>query len=132
LEKPKKKKQSVKKDYEAGYNAFKKWQGQYYTGAKIGRRHKWHYDQGEWNEQKVTPDKWQFTYAVTKRRAGKAPKGSGVPVGTQYHWYILADQTADKLDANSYATSMSGTKYKIAHKRADKDKWNITEKGQKK
>ena len=27
---------------------------------------------------------------VTKRRAGHAPEGSGVPVGTEYHWYIVA------------------------------------------
>lgn len=34
-----------------------------------------------------------------------------------------------KLDANSYSTSMTGIKYKLAHKRAGKEKWNITEKG---
>lgn len=38
--------------------------------------------------KKVTPDKWQFTYNVTKRRAGIAPEGSGVPLGTEYHWYL--------------------------------------------
>lgn len=35
-----------------------------------------------------------------------------------------------KLDANSYSTSMTGIKYKLAHKRAGKEKWSITEKGQ--
>lgn len=69
--------------------------------------------------KKVTADKWQFTYNVTKRRAGNAPEGSGVPLGTEYHWYILANQIAKKIDANSYTTSMIGLKYKLAHKRAE-------------
>jgi hypothetical protein len=69
---------------------------------------------------------------VVKRRKGKAPEGSGVPVGTEYHWYILAHQFAKKLNANDYMTSMSGLKFKIAHKRASADKWNLTEAGQRK
>ncbi|MFZ6011583.1 MAG: hypothetical protein ACOYXT_14665 [Bacteroidota bacterium] len=69
---------------------------------------------------------------MTKRRAGKAPEGSGVPVGTEYHWYILGHQVVRKLNANDYTTSMSGIKYKAAHKRFDKDKWNISDKAQRK
>jgi hypothetical protein len=114
------------------YDKFKEYEGQKYTGMKIGRSHKWYYDQGEWKEKKVTPDLWQISYAVTKRRAGKAPEGSGVPVGTEYHWYILAHQNVTKLNANDYTTSMTGLKYKIAHKRADSEKWSATEKTQRK
>jgi hypothetical protein len=99
---------------------------------KIGRSHKWYYDQGEWKETKVTPDLWQISYAVTKRRAGKAPEGSGVPVGTEYHWYILAHQNVRKLNANDYTTSMSGLKFKIAHKRANSETWSASETGQRK
>jgi hypothetical protein len=65
------------------------------------------------SEKKVTPDKWEFIYTVNKRRAGHAPEGSGVPVGTEYHWYILAHQNVRKLDANNYTTSMVGVKYKL-------------------
>jgi hypothetical protein len=53
---------------------------------------------------KITPDLWEISYAVTKRRVGHAPEDSGVPVGTEYHWYILAHQTARKLNANDYET----------------------------
>lgn len=120
------KKGKVKKDISASYNAFKEFEGKVYTGAKVGRGQKWYYKEGEWKEKKVTPDKWEFNYDVPKKRAGKAPEGSGAPVGTEYHWYILAHQIVSKLDANTYSTSMTGLKYKIAHKRADKDKWNIT------
>jgi hypothetical protein len=70
------------------------------------------------------------TYAVNKRRAWQAPEGSGVPVGTEYHWYILADQNVRKLDANSYTTSMTGLKYKLAHKRAEKERWSATDDAQ--
>ena len=125
-------KKEAEKDHSASYNEFKEFEGQHYTGMKIGRSHKWHYDAGVWKETKVTPDLWEVDYSVVKRRAGKAPEGSGVPVGTEYHWYILAHQHVRKLDANSYTTSLTGLKYKLAHKRADKEKWNITDKGKKK
>lgn len=120
------------KDLSKTYNQFKEFEGKKYTGMKIGRSHKWYYDKGEWKETKVTPDLWTISYAVTKRRAGHAPEGSGVPVGTEYHWYILAHQHVRKLNANDYTTALTGLKYKLAHKRADKDKWNISEKAQRK
>src|SRR5213075_2429124 len=107
-------------DQAVSYNEFKEYEGQRYTGMKIGRSHKWYYDQGEWREKKITPDLWQVNYAVTKRRAGRAPEGSGVPVGTEYHWYVLAHQNVAKQNANDYATSLSGLKFKIAYKSADK------------
>src|SRR2546423_15459825 len=130
--KTKVKKKEIKKDVAATYNEFKTFEGKLYTGAKVGRGQKWYYDKGEWKEHKVTPDKWEFNYAVTKRRAGHAPEGSGVPVGTEYNWYILAHQNVRKLDANNYSTSMTGLKYKLAHKRAEKEEWNITDEAQRK
>lgn len=122
----------AKKDIAKTYNEFKEFEGHQYTGMKIGRGHKWYYDKGEWKEKKVTPDEWQFNYAVTKRRAGKAPEGSGAPVGTEYHWYILAHQTVRKLNANDYTTDMSGLKIKLAHKRFDKEKWSASDRAQRK
>jgi hypothetical protein len=112
------------------YNQIKEFLGKKYTGMKVGGKHLWYYDKGEWKEKKVAPDKWEFTYNVKKRRAWDAPEGSGVPIGTQYHWYILADQTVSKLDANVYSTSMSGLKYKLSHKRAYGQNWNATEDAQ--
>jgi hypothetical protein len=108
------------------YDEFKEYEGQRYTGMKIGRSHKWHYDRGDWKETKITPDLWQVSYAVTKRRAGRAPEGSGVPVGTEYHWYVLAHQNVAKQTANDYTTSLTGLKFKIAHKRAGSEKWSAT------
>jgi hypothetical protein len=127
-----KKKNGVKKDISKSYNQFKEFEGKKYTGMKVGRTHKWYYDKGEWKEKKLTPDKWQFTYNVSKRRAGNAPEGSGVPVGTEYHWYILANQSVKKLDANNYTTSMIGLKYKLAHKRAERNNWSSSDNAQRK
>lgn len=121
-----KKRNPVSKDISASYNQFKEFKGQQYTGMQVGRSHKWNYDKGEWKETKITPDLWEISYAVIKRRKGKAPKGSGVPVGTGYHWYIIAHQKVVKLNANDYTTEMTGLKYKLAHKRAGKDKWSAT------
>ncbi|WPU65191.1 hypothetical protein [Peredibacter starrii] len=128
----KKEAEALEQDTVHTYNEYKEFEGQRYTGVKIGRGHKWNYDSGVWKERKITPDEWEINYNVTKRRAGKAPEGSGVPVGTQYHWYIIAHQNVTKLNANDYSTSMTGVKFKIAHKRADKETWSATTKTQKK
>src|SRR6266478_2402448 len=96
-------KRQMDNDIAATYEAFKQFEGRRYSGMKIGRSHKWYYDRGEWKEKKITPDEWEITYAVKKRRAGKAPEGSGVPVGTQYHWYILAHQNVTKWSASERA-----------------------------
>ena len=119
-------------DLAVTYNQFKEFEGRRYTGMKIGRSHKWYYDKGEWKEKKITPDEWEINYAVKKRRAGKAPEGSGAPVGTAYRWYILAHQIVTKLDANSYTTELAGLKYKLAHRRADKTSWSASENAQRK
>ena len=122
----------VKSSPAVSYNEFKEYEGQRYTGMKVGRSHKWYYDRGDWKETKITPDLWQVSYAVTKRRAGRAPEGSGVPVGTEYHWYVLAHQNVAKQTANDYTTSLTGLKFKIAHKRAGSDKWSATPRTQRK
>lgn len=77
-----------------GYNALKTFNGQVYSGMTVGSSHSWNYDQGLWKETKIEPDLWNIDYQVTKRRVRRAPKGSGVPVGAQYHWYIVAHQVS--------------------------------------
>jgi hypothetical protein len=129
---PKKEAKALKEDTANTYNAYKDFEGHRYTGMKIGRGHKWNYDSGVWQETKITPDKWEINFNVTKRRKGHAPEGSGVPVGTQYHWYIIAHQNVTKLNANDYSTSLTGLKFKLAHKRADKPTWSVSEKTQRK
>jgi hypothetical protein len=131
LETVQRKENEIRKHISNGYNEYKDFEGKKYTGMRVGGTHQWYYDKGEWKEKKITPDKWEFTYATNKRRAWQAPEGSGVPVGTEYHWYLLAHQNVRKLDANSYTTSMEGLKYKLAHKRAEIGKWSSTDYAQK-
>jgi|GEM_PF-756195 hypothetical protein len=114
-------------DAASGYNAVKEFEGRKYTGMRVGGNHCWFYQQGEWNETKVAPDRWEFSYSVNKLRKWNAPEGSGAPVGTEYHWFILAHQNVRKLNANEYATSMRGVKYKLAHRRADSEEWSASE-----
>jgi hypothetical protein len=118
-------KKRVKKN-SIGYDEVKSYEGQQYTGMAVGRSHKWYYDKGDWRETKITPDLWEISYAVTKRRAGHAPEGSGVPKGTEYQWYIMAYQNVGKLNKDDYSTELKGLKFKLAHKRADKEKWNAS------
>jgi hypothetical protein len=77
-----------------GYNALKSFNGQVYSGMAIGGSHTWNYDQGQWKETKVEPDLWKINFETTKRRARNAPKGSGAPVGTEYHWLVVAHQVS--------------------------------------
>ncbi|KAK2763351.1 hypothetical protein FQN54_009987 [Arachnomyces sp. PD_36] len=114
-----------------GYNDLKSFEGKYYSGMAVGGSHTWNYDPGVWKETKMEPDLWRVEYNTTKRRARNAPRGSGAPVGTEYHWLIVAHQHVKKMDANTYETRLAGSKYKLAHKAAASGSWSIpTVKGQ--
>lgn len=99
------------------YDELKRFNGKVYTGMLIGASHNWIYPNGKWFETKVSPDKWKFSFESTKLRDHPAGKNTGAAEGTIYHWYILADQKAVKLDNDSYQTSMTGLKFKLGHKR---------------
>ena len=99
------------------YDTLKSYNNKLYTGMKIGGSHKWKYDNGRWFETKKAPDRWMFSFNSIKTRLHAAPQNSGANVRTKYHWYIMADQIATKLDDNSYMTQMKGVKFKIGHKR---------------
>ncbi|KAI5297319.1 mitochondrial 54S ribosomal protein mrpl1 [Ascosphaera pollenicola] len=118
-------KQIPAKGYVPGYNALKTFNGQVYSGMAIGGSHKWNYDQGVWTETKTEPDLWRVDFQTNKRRARNAPKNSGAPVGTEYHWLIVAHQHVKKLDANTYSTHLEGSKYKLAHKSVASNSWSI-------
>lgn len=90
-----------------------------YTGMKVGSSHSWIYNNGKWFETKITPDKWTLSFDSLKTRTTPAPKKTGAIRKTKFHWYIIADQIATKINENSYMTSMKGIKYKIGHKRPD-------------
>ncbi len=106
------------------YDDLKEFEGQTYTGMRVGGEHLWHYTDAVWREVKVAPDRWEFTLTSVKRRHEPAPPGSGAPPLTEYHWYLLAHQWVRKIDQDSYHTFMSGVKYKIAHRRPQWRHWS--------
>lgn len=77
-----------------GYNMLKSYKGQVYSGMAVGGSHTWKYDEGVWKETKEEPDLWKIDYRATKRRIRKAPKASGAPIGTEYHWFIVGHQVS--------------------------------------
>ena len=95
-----------------------------YHGMKVGGVHRWTYPDGQWTERKVRPDRWDVTYTSLKRRNTRAPRGSGAETGSGYHWFIAAHQWVEKLDANTYATHLEGSKYLVAFKKPDWPVWN--------
>jgi hypothetical protein len=106
------------------YDDLKEFRGKVYSGMPVGGEHIWEYPHGIWREQKTAPDRWVFSFSSLKTRGRKAPEGSGVPVGTGYHWFILAHQKVRKLDKDTYETSMEGVKFKVAHKRPHWRDWS--------
>jgi len=106
------------------FDDMKSFQGKVYSGMSIGGTHLWDYPHGIWQEKKVAPDRWVFSFRSEKKRVRKAPEGSGALPGTQYHWFILAHQKVRKVDQDLYETVMQGVKYKIAHKRPYWWRWN--------
>jgi tRNA (cmo5U34)-methyltransferase len=98
--------------------------GKVYSGMSIGDGHRWLYPDGIWEERKVAPDRWDFTFSSLKTRTRSAPEGSGAAIGTSYHWYILAHQRVRKRDKDSYDTFMEGMKFKVAHRRPHWRSWS--------
>ncbi len=99
------------------YNSLKEYDKRIYTGMRVGGSHQWNYNDGKWYEIKEAPDKWRFKFNSLKTRIIPAPNNSGARINTKFHWYIIANQIATKIDSNSYMTSMNGVKFKIGHKR---------------
>src|SRR5438874_13490460 len=108
----------------ASYDKSKTWHGRSYSGMKVGRAHHWTY-KGEWTERKIGPDLWEVDFRARKTRKGKAPAGSGAPVGTEYHWFFVpTSQTARKTDANHYETRLQGLKWKLGFRPATAATWD--------
>lgn len=99
------------------YNKLKTYNNKTYTGMKVGNSHYWNYRNAQWHETKEAPDMWSFIFNSMKTRFKSAPSNSGAAIKTKYHWYIIADQIATKINNNSYMTSMKGIKFKVGHKR---------------
>ena len=106
------------------YDDPKVWQGRRYSGMRVGGRHDWDYPDGRWQETKVAPDQWDFTFRSTKRRRRHAPEGSGAEPGTKFHWFLLAHQRVRKVDEDTYETFMEGSKWKVAHRKPRWSKWS--------
>jgi hypothetical protein len=114
----------IKKERKKRYNSLKEFNGQKYTGMAVGGNHSWNYEHGTWNETKISPNSWKFEFISNKYRIRQAPIGTGALNNTQYHWYIIADQKVNKIDANTYSTTMTGLKYKVAHRRPNWNYWS--------
>jgi len=83
---------------------------------KVGQKHKWKYTTGKWNETKIAPRTWKFTYNQTKTRLGhKAPQKSGMPIKSKLIWNINAKQYAIKTSPNTYKLVMRGIKTQNAY-----------------
>ena len=106
------------------YDDVKSFGSRRYTGMRVGGHHDWDYPDGRWQETKVSPGQWDFTFRSTKRRRRPAPEGSGAEAGTMFHWFVLAHQRVRKVDANTYETFMEGAKHKVGHRKPSWRRWS--------
>lgn len=113
-----------------GYDDAKSHRGRRYTGMRVGGHHDWTYEGGRWQETKLAPDEWSFSFASPKHRRWKAPEGSGAPPGTMFHWLLVAHQRVRKVDEDTYETFMEGAKWKLAHRRPQWPRWSSEYPGQ--
>lgn len=111
------------------YSDEKDFEGQKHRGMKVGGVHHWTYPEGRWTERKVAPQGWEVAFTSLKRRRSKAPASSGAEVGSGYHWFIVAHQWAGKLDANTYATHLEGTKHLISFRKPGWQGWTTQQRG---
>lgn len=91
--------------------------GQKYSGTPIGYAHHWKYEDPDVQEQKISPEQWQFKMTCLKRKVQKTNTNGSIQPGTQYHWYFIGDQIVRKIDENTYQTDLNAIKYKLGHKR---------------
>jgi hypothetical protein len=105
--------------------------GATYRGMKVGGSHLWTYPDGTWVERKLTPQRWEVAFTSLKRRRRRAPEGSGAEVGSGYHWLIVAHQWVGKMDANTYATHLEGSKHLLAFRKPGWKGWTTQQKGHK-
>jgi hypothetical protein len=111
-------------DKRKSYNSVKEHDGETYTGMAVGGKHEWTYPDGSWDETKVTPDRWRFTFTSLKRRKHSAPPDTGAENGTKFRWLVVALQDAKKVDENTYETVMQGAKFKVGYSRPRWKKWS--------
>lgn len=112
------------------YDALKQYRGSNYSGMRIGGGHEWQYQKGIWRETKMTPDQWEIQFTCRKQRLHHAPTHSGALMGTDFHWFIMADQIATKVNEDVYETNLFGLKFKIGHKKPSWKNFSYTYPGQ--
>lgn len=77
-------------------------------GVPKGYRHIWGY-RGRWDEIKVKPGLWRFTFQATKGHKGKKSYGN-FGKGTKGAWYIQGIQYITKTGKGTYQTKLIGIK----------------------
>ena len=112
----------------SSYDAFKDYEGRRYTGMKIGRGHKWRYDEGDWIEKKLRLKNGRSGSRPSSADAATHPRARAfrrAPSTTGTCWPIRARASSTRTPTRP---TWSATNSELAHKRADKGTWSASEK----
>ncbi|HLP14527.1 MAG TPA: hypothetical protein VK177_21530 [Flavobacteriales bacterium] len=107
-----KKRAGKKRQKKAVAPLFTEIEGTPYTG--VLNEQTWNLSKATWNESRRNAKSWDILFETL---ATKPFEGANeLPVGSEFHSYILAHQTMVKTRKNTWKVKLDGKKFKLAHK----------------
>jgi len=116
-----KKRRSVAKKgaKKASVHPLTEFEGEAYNGLRATQT--WAMGKGKWEEQPTGALSWDILFETIAVKPLKA--GTGMPIGSEHHSYLLAHQKLVKTRNNTYQVRLEGVKFKLAHKETG-EKWS--------
>lgn len=94
-------------------------EGEPYNGLRATQT--WAMGKGKWEEQRTGAQSWEILFETIAVKPLKT--GTGMPIGSEHHSYVLAHQKLVKTRNNTYQVRIEGLKFKLAHKETG-EKWS--------
>jgi hypothetical protein len=107
-------------------NPLAEFEGNEYNGTR--EEIAWQLSKNTWSEFRRGEKSWDVLFETNASKPFEGAKD--MPVGSEYHSYILAHQKLVKTRKNTYAMKLEGLKFKLAHKE-DGASWSSNERGRK-
>ena len=102
-------------------------EGKPYNGFPISKS--WTLGKSDWKESRRGIKTWDISFEADATT--NTENDLSLPIGSEFHSYILAHQKIVKTHKNAYKLKIQGIKFKLAHKLRDEN-WSATSQHQKK
>ena len=95
-------------------------QGNPYGFRPGNSRYQWDFLKGKWLERRIDANEHSFVLKARFEKTKDAFPTLTGDIGTEFRWFVCADQIARKVDDNAFETLMSGLRFLVGYK---KPKW---------